>query len=269
MAAMFVIFLVPLFFVLLLGPISWRVDPGQGTASVPSGVIVTGRGSEMYIQCPSLGDWVRGSRRVECDDAIGWMAASAVLVAGGSIASTALFFFFRRARWREKNRVVEWREADHQPIGFRLDGMPFWFWAASVAVVPVTAVALVGTVVALAHGGRFSAAGVVFFTWVLYDIVWNNGVRRAYSVQIDGADLVWKAPLRTRTVPITALVSAGIPARAPSLRPQTVGMLQLSNGDRMAVALPDELRRWKFRRLCASLGERGVAVVEAGHLSSA
>jgi hypothetical protein len=60
LAAMFVIFLVPLVFVLVLGPISWKFEPGPGATSVPNGVVVTERGSARYIQCPSLKDWATG-----------------------------------------------------------------------------------------------------------------------------------------------------------------------------------------------------------------
>ena len=78
------------------------------------------------------------------------------------------------------------------------------------------------------------------------------GWRHGYELEIDGDDLVWRAPLRSRRLRLDELVGFTLGSKRRTEKDRTARIL--ARGDSyVSINLPDRRHEWQFRRLVDAL----------------
>ena len=260
LAALGVVVLVGVTWALISNPIVWRVDPTALRPGTEVTVTVSSVGDTAYVRCPSLFDDSRTGPEPPCQDASSTTALQLVGTTVGAVMVALIFVGVRRSRIREKHRAEEWDRTEPAPREYHQSGMPAWFWAAFLGVGVVVAVGVAGTVVAVKNGRPASIAGLVFYSFMLYEIGWVQGVRRAYAVYIDERQLHWAAPLRTVSVPLGAVQRVVLPSQGTFREPAGKAVIDVAGREPLEVTLPDNYRRWQFRRFAETLRARGIRI---------
>lgn len=148
------------------------------------------------------------------------------------------------------------------PEEYHQEGMPWAFWLSATLV---GLMALLLAVVALGPlldgdlGGRL--AGPAFWITTFAVIVDRYGRKTAISLVTEGDDLVWRAPMRTTSIPVADIV--GYTTGPGSPLGERRCMLELADGSSMAVSVPNRRHAVLLTGfLDALLGDRDLA----GHM---
>jgi hypothetical protein len=243
----------------LFGEHDAKVDP----TALPAGtevIIVDGVGgpSTRYACPPLVGS--SESSPSWCEDAdreallIAVIAPAIALLAGGGT------FLAGRRAWRlHRNRHAAGSASAIEletPARYVQDAMPWGFWTAVAVVGGFTVLLDVACVVAWLEAGRIAGvAGPVLWTTILVTIVVTYGRRRAYALDLDGPDLVWRAPLRTRRVPVGDI--AGIEAGSKILLGERPTSLLLRDGTALPISVPNDRHAARLARFVGSVTASG------------
>jgi hypothetical protein len=219
----------------LVEPQATNVDPSTLPQGVRWYVVEGATGDVSLADCPALlgrsgpsPAWCAAS-----DEITERVLLAAPVLAG--VAGLAAFGCARRA-WR----CLRLRSAPAPPwppASYRQEGMPWAFW---LGIVLVGSFALLLDVIAVEHllvGDIGSARGGLFWTAVLVLLVHRYGFRNAVALQTDGATLVWRAPMRTRRVPLNQVASYEIGGSA--LIGEHPARLRLADGSEIGVSVPN------------------------------
>ena len=112
------------------------------------------------------------------------------------------------------------------------------FWL-GVALVGLLALAIDAIVVAELLDGHVDRGieGALFWTTIVVVIVHRYGLRSAVALDVDGDDLVWRAPMRTIRVPLADVAATEAGQRSLlGERPMTI---VLRDGATLRVSVPN------------------------------
>ncbi len=143
-------------------------------------------------------------------------------------------------------------------LNYRQDSMPWAYWLAFVLVgvvgLLVVAVVLVGLIRGTSGVGP---RGGVFWggLMLIYATVWVYGRRRAYEHLLAGNDLEWRAPLRRRRFPLSAVVSAEV-RRAGGWLGERQASLILATGEELLIVVPNARHERRFAAFCDAVKTR-------------
>jgi len=143
----------------------------------------------------------------------------------------------------EEERMVDYRERS----------MPGLYWIALALVggffYPLI---LVVTVMDALDGSTFNPLGAIFWGAVLFVVVRVYGTRQAYRLRIVDDSLEWRAPLRRRHVPLTALAAAKLERRR-GLSGQWRGHITTTSGETFPVGVRDRRQARRFVGFCEAV----------------
>lgn len=232
-----------------------KVDP----TTLPTGtqvIVVDGiDGPSTQFACPPLVGGSEASPRW-CEDAdheallIAAIAPLIALLAGGST------FLAGRRAWRllrGRHETTPAPPLEFEPAQrYAQDSMPWGFWTAVVVVGGLTVLLDVACVVAWVEAGRIEGvAGPAFWSAILATVMVTYGRRRAYALDLDGPDLVWRAPLRTQRVPVSDV--AKLEEGARTLLGERTTSLLLRDGSALPITVPNARHATRLASFVASL----------------
>ena len=131
--------------------------------------------------------------------------------------------------------------------------MPWAYWLGLVLFGALTIGMVVSAASAWITGGRPSVIGAVIFLVVLVTLIWFYGPRRAFEVTLDGGEVVWRAPMLTRRVPIDRIDEVST-NKSPFTAAEPC--LVLDDGSRLVVAVSGQQQTQDFQELVAELTSR-------------
>lgn len=221
----------------LFEPQATEVDRSLLPVGTPLRVFDSPDGPVSMADCPALvgrsaspPSWCGAADASNARAAI--VAAAIALVA--AVASVAAGGRAWRCIKRRRAPAAPW-----PPSEYHQEGMPWGFWL-GIALVGLMALTLDLIFVAGLLGadwGGGGPAGAMFWTAILVTLVSRYGRRSAFSLKVDGDQLVWRAPLRTVRVPLAEV--AGYDSGPRSMLGERPGALNLAHGTALPVSVPN------------------------------
>jgi hypothetical protein len=206
----------------------------------------------LKVECPTVVEQLGGTEdpicRAKMHESIqAWLICLAVIV-----ACVLAFLFARRRRRTLRRRRSPWVPTE-QIVRYRRFGAPALFWVATASFGALTALIDVVVVLAIVDGSfDGNVRAPVWFTGTFVGLSAYFGWRHGYELEIDGDDLVWRAPMRSRRVALADLVGFTSGTKRRTEKERTMRIL-CRDGSYLSVSLPDRRHEWHFRRLVDAL----------------
>ncbi|HWJ98174.1 MAG TPA: hypothetical protein VNQ33_08440 [Acidimicrobiales bacterium] len=220
----------------LIEPQSATIDPARLPQGTPWYTVEGVHGNVTLTECPALLGRTEASP-AWCEDTDATSVRALIVAPLVALLTGACTFLAGRRTWM----CVRLRSAPPPPWppnAYRQEGMPWAFWLGLVLVGALALLIDWVTIASLLDGdGGAGPKGAVFWTAVVALIVTRYGLRSAVSVRIEGGSLEWRAPLRTRRIPLAAVVAYEI--GGSSVLGERPATLDLADGATLEVSVPN------------------------------
>ncbi len=232
---------------------------------IPAGAVVRvveGRsGEDVYILgCPSPLRWLAGERVSYCSDESERILFVVNPIIAGIVAVCALIFMWARQKRRVARERYNQLLASGELLQYCVATMPQAYWMAVALIAPFVAFIVGSLGGELFRGADFDLdprgiGSVVTFVSIVYFLVAVYSRRIGYLIAIDGTDVLWRAPAKTRRVPLDALVSVSV-QHTRRVRGERVGTLTVLGEPELQVSIPNNKHQRRFELVCRAIGAR-------------
>ena len=208
-------------------------------------IVKTSDGRAYEQACPPLSSYVAGELPAGCGSSAQTTVVFALAVAamGVSLVVTSVFL------WRRLRAFIA---NPPGPSIYRNSGMPFLFWLSAALVGAFAALLVVGLVVALIRRGPPAIAGVagVIFWVAIARTIYSYGTSKAYFMELEGDDIVWRAPLRRGSIRTRDLVRVDLRKAGTAILGEREAEFVSRSGEAFLIVIPDRHHLTRLRSFC-------------------
>lgn len=218
-------------------------------------------GEDIYILgCPSPLRWLAGERVSYCSGESKRVLFVVDPIIAGIVAVCALIFMWARQKRRVARERYNELLASGELLQYCVATMPQAYWMAVALIAPFVAFIVGSLGGELFRGADFDLdprgmGSVVTFVSIVYFLVAVYSRRIGYLIAIDGTDVIWRAPAKTRRVPLAALVSVSV-EHTRRVRGERVGTLTVIGEPELQVSIPNNKHQRRFELVCRAIGAR-------------